>query len=720
MKNLLKVLVCLCLSVPVFGQMVTVSGSNLTDSSGNAVSNATITFTPTLLNGQPIGFRKGTSGGQATATPVSATVTAGAFSLTVADTALTSPTNVCYNVTVTDNVTGNNLLGKGYGCVQPASTGISAASWCALSGAVTVCNFDTYTPNLSAQVATEAGPVGPTGPPLQFLGTWSATTTYQFGATISFNNVVYISLINANTGNNPSSSPADWAILYASPITGIINVSSFGGVDICAKINAAALANPGTILDARQFDGIQPCASNPFASTTGDIVVLLNNVTIQTKVPWVTNSAFNALIFGAGRGSNGRGTTIQAGTGFPATCDGLSVGCPILRLGNGTAPTFGNRIENLTLDCNGLAGCIGLYSNEIQEQSGARHFQVINFPVYGIFMDGTGGPGIGAENYVLEDGELYAANAGTSSTIGILITSNLASSNGPRLLSNLTANGAAGHIILSSYMLQGVTSGVLQGLNAESAVTGYTIGPNGSQGSQALSLDSVQCNVVSTTCVWLQSAVNDISIRNILNGGLATPTTLKDDSTGTNLTDFTVALYVIGSGGTFRINSGGIGSQLFKGLSVINKADAVLNVTLGSGVTASQGQTIIFADRNTNKWNIANTNANAFQIFDYANNFTRLAFDAAGNVSLNSFGAQAVLINDNPGSGSGGLLICTGGATPACPTSIGSSGVTTIQLVPGSITTPTGSCTGVTNGTLALGQDGHAASCVSGTWTSRW
>jgi hypothetical protein len=567
------------------------------------------------------------------------------------------------------------------------------------------------------------GPVnyaGVPGPPLNFLGPWSNTFSYNKGQVVSFSNAVYISLIQPNLNNSPSSNPSDWSLIFTPPVQGLINVSTFSGADICAKINAAARANPGTILDARQFDGTQACASNPFASTTGDVVVLLNNVLIQTSVPWVTNSSFNALIFGAGRGSNGRGTTIQATTGFPITCDGLSVGCPLLRLGNGTAPTFGNRIENLTLDCNGMPGCIGLYSNEIQEQSGARHFQVINFPVYGIFMDGTGGPGIGAENYVFEDGELYAANAGTSSTIGILIKSDITSANGPRLLSNLTANGAAGHIILSSYMLQGVTSGILQGLNAESAVTGYTIGPNGSQGSQALSLDGVQCNVVSTTCVWLQSAVNDISIRDILNGGLATPTTLKDDSTGTNLTDFTVALYVIGAGGTFRINSGGFGSQLFRGLGISNKADAVLNVTLDSGVTASQGQAFIFSDRGTSKWNFANTPANAFQIFDYANNFTRLAFDSAGNTSLNSVGPHAILINDNPGSGSGGLLVCTGGATPTCPTSIGSSGVTTTQLVPGMTTTPTGSCSGVTNGTLALGQDGHAASCVSGTWTSRW
>jgi hypothetical protein len=46
--------------------------------------------------------------------------------------------------------------------------------------------------------------------------------------------------------------------------------------------------------------------------------------------------------------------------------------------------------------------------------------------------------------------------------------------------------------------------------------------------------------------------------------------------------------------------------------------------------------------------------------------------------------------------------------------------VSTLTLVPTASTAPSGSCSGVVNGTLELGLDGHAASCNSGTWTSRW
>jgi hypothetical protein len=139
----------------VRAQYLTVSGSQLTDSSGNLVSNATITWAPVLMGGQPASFRKG-GGGQAVVTPVHAVVTSGAFSLQVVDTSLTVPANVCYAVTVVNNWTGQSLLAGGYSCVQPSST----ASWCT----TTTCDFDTYQPNLAPLVQVQIGPQGPQGP----------------------------------------------------------------------------------------------------------------------------------------------------------------------------------------------------------------------------------------------------------------------------------------------------------------------------------------------------------------------------------------------------------------------------------------------------------------------------------------------------------------------------------------------------------------------------
>lgn len=44
---------------------------------------------------------------------------------------------------------------------------------------------------------------------------YSATITYSLGATSSFNNVNYISLVNSNLGNTPSTSPSQWGITTA-------------------------------------------------------------------------------------------------------------------------------------------------------------------------------------------------------------------------------------------------------------------------------------------------------------------------------------------------------------------------------------------------------------------------------------------------------------------------------------------------------------------------
>ncbi|MDE2099246.1 MAG: SGNH/GDSL hydrolase family protein [Patescibacteria group bacterium] len=145
-----------------------VCGSSLTDSSGNLISNATISFQPTDNYGNPISY-KVSGHGQSISWPSTAQVTSGAFQIKVADTALTSPANVCYAVTVTDNTTGKVQLSSGYTCVQPAGSGIAVTGgspWCtaASGGSGGTCNFDNYTPNFTAGVVVQTGPAGPAGP----------------------------------------------------------------------------------------------------------------------------------------------------------------------------------------------------------------------------------------------------------------------------------------------------------------------------------------------------------------------------------------------------------------------------------------------------------------------------------------------------------------------------------------------------------------------------
>jgi len=65
-----------------------------------------------------------------------------------------------------------------------------------------------------------AGPQGPQGPPVNFRGNWASATSYAVGDTVFFNGSSYISLVSSNTGNQPDTSPTQWALLAQQGATG--------------------------------------------------------------------------------------------------------------------------------------------------------------------------------------------------------------------------------------------------------------------------------------------------------------------------------------------------------------------------------------------------------------------------------------------------------------------------------------------------------------------
>src|ERR1035437_1247504 len=146
----------LCLCASLAAQTVTVTATHLLD--GNALACptgssgvCTINWAPMLSSGAPTVYRR-QGGGMATVRPMSAAVVNGAFSLSaVPDTALTTPTNLCFRVTF-NTPTGSSLFGS---CVQPSASNY----W--FSGGV--ANFDDWIPGITPQAQVVAGPTGPTG-----------------------------------------------------------------------------------------------------------------------------------------------------------------------------------------------------------------------------------------------------------------------------------------------------------------------------------------------------------------------------------------------------------------------------------------------------------------------------------------------------------------------------------------------------------------------------
>lgn len=183
------------------GGYVQVNGYGMQDSNQHLVTDATISFCPVNNQGVPISFNLADYG-QATDRCVTALVTNGGFTTLIAEGAQTNPQNVCFNVTVIDNVSGNSILGPGYNCVQPSGyptyqSVVGPYAWCtalSLGSYGGKCNFDLYVPDLGALAIQQPGIQGPPGPmgTLNFRGNWTASTPYALNDGYSNSGSLYV------------------------------------------------------------------------------------------------------------------------------------------------------------------------------------------------------------------------------------------------------------------------------------------------------------------------------------------------------------------------------------------------------------------------------------------------------------------------------------------------------------------------------------------------
>jgi hypothetical protein len=233
---------------------VTIVSTQLADSTGT-LTNGTLYYQPTLSTGQPTGYRDG-GGGPRTSAVVVATVKSGVSSITLTDTTVTNPQNICFRLTL--SAAKQASLGVGYTCLQPHYTATSVSDWCQAG----VCNLDNYIPNLPALGTIETGPQGPigpvgpqgiqgvigltglqgiqgvigltgatgpqgiqgiqgiqgntgtAGPPITFMGAWSNVTTYTVGQGVSYLGSSYVALLGST--NVTPTLGATWGLLAQS------------------------------------------------------------------------------------------------------------------------------------------------------------------------------------------------------------------------------------------------------------------------------------------------------------------------------------------------------------------------------------------------------------------------------------------------------------------------------------------------------------------------
>ena len=154
------------------------------------------------------------------------------------------------------------------------------------------------------------------------------------------------------------------------------------GSDICARINTAwgmvlGQTPTGTTppnvnsvtVDARGFTGSWSCESSPFTPSGTSLlpngVLLLGNAIITTSVTWFVPSHTSLIGIGGGNTTVGSGygvnTVIRAADPYPSG--------PVLQMGASSTkggPWFVIIIKNLTVDCNGQSGCVGIFNNEAE------------------------------------------------------------------------------------------------------------------------------------------------------------------------------------------------------------------------------------------------------------------------------------------------------------------------------------------------------------------
>jgi len=202
-------------------------------------------------------------------------------------------------------------------------------------------------------------------------------------------------------GSGSASSPAYIDALVATATTP-------GGTDMCTRIqyvynNLLSSVN-SAVVDARGFTGTTwSCSVNPFTVTGMSSLVnkhgwlLLGNVDIPAQTTW--NIPSRVVVAGIGTGgSSGTAsafnTIIHAAGTFPASS-------PVLQMGlTSGGPFFGVQIRNLTVDCLGINGCVGVLNNNAEEGSFLNNVTIFNAPAIGLHVttNNSSSGGVGAVN----------------------------------------------------------------------------------------------------------------------------------------------------------------------------------------------------------------------------------------------------------------------------------------------------------------------------------
>jgi hypothetical protein len=285
------------------------------------------------------------------------------------------------------------------------------------------------------------------------------------------------------------------------------------GTTWTSKMVGCALMSPGT----------EPVAAN---STFGIIHS-------------VTDSAHVVLGLGANNGTGASG-----GSAYKITC-------AVITLGDGAAQ-FGNGFRRLGVDCNNLAGCVGIRNWASQEGTNVREFYIRNYTNIGLDLETNGFQQSGP----YEIGVISGGAAGCTTATTPIILRGGAGTPFKGIFDMTIAEGSG----CGSNPAVGIDAEtgqqLIRGIHFEDVTTAIDIGDTFSCPVACASINyfsgvsnvsNIEGGVAGTTIVKISNAVNvpqDDVIQNIYNGGGYT-NTIVDSQNGCTDTDSRMGSYIL-------------------------------------------------------------------------------------------------------------------------------------------------------------------------------
>jgi hypothetical protein len=351
------------------------------------------------------------------------------------------------------------------------------------------------------------------------------------------------------------------------------------GTDICAAIQSALSTYLSTVvtLDGRGVTGGNiTCTMSPFngslstqnhTALTGRL--LLGAATITTSVQWTMPNTFFWIegIAEGNKATSGKGTVIVANNGnnsgipnfsctngyqpVSMTLPGSLSVCPVFFIGDqGTSATgdsFGSGIRNLAVDCEGLTGCAGAGSTNIQEGGGIDSVVFYNQVTNCVDFDDTialGNLGIGISNSFLRNVNCVFKPTGvTSGALGIYVRA----SDGPAEISNtsVTVPQGSGSVISDCLDVDQAKGVVINYFHCEHASYGEVLGGATYAVTGANIHGFTNGSSIGTAGIYIQNAT-DVTVESV---EMNTGTALKDDVNGITLSSPNVSKYVMSKAG---------------------------------------------------------------------------------------------------------------------------------------------------------------------------